>query len=67
LRISKEISELRMTFNGGAAAIACAVPIHLAEEDMILRQPRVIYKERREYEPPEGKFAVDDARTLRTR
>ncbi len=69
--VKKEISELRMTFNGaGAAAIACAeFFIHLGarRENMIMCDSRgVIYKGRdANMNPQKGKFAVDtSARTL---
>jgi malate dehydrogenase (oxaloacetate-decarboxylating)(NADP+) len=69
--VKKEISELRMTFNGaGAAAIACAeFFIHLGarRENMIMCDSRgVIYKGRdANMNPQKEKFAVDtSARTL---
>jgi malate dehydrogenase (oxaloacetate-decarboxylating)(NADP+) len=69
--VKKEISELRMTFNGaGASAIACAeFFIHLGakREHMIMCDSRgVIYKGREaNMNPQKEKFAVDtSARTL---
>jgi malate dehydrogenase (oxaloacetate-decarboxylating)(NADP+) len=69
--VKKEISELRMTFNGaGASAIACAeFFIHLGarRENMIMCDSRgVIYKGREaNMNPQKEKFAVDtSARTL---
>jgi malate dehydrogenase (oxaloacetate-decarboxylating)(NADP+) len=69
--VKKEISELRMTFNGaGASAIACAeFFIHLGakRDNMIMCDSRgVIYKGRdANMNPQKEKFAVDtNARTL---
>lgn len=69
--VKKEISELRMTFNGaGASAIACAeFFIHLGakRDNMIMCDSRgVIYKGREaNMNPQKEKFAVDtNARTL---
>ncbi|HKQ31836.1 MAG TPA: malic enzyme-like NAD(P)-binding protein, partial [Thermodesulfobacteriota bacterium] len=69
--VKKEISELRMTFNGaGASAIACAeFFIHLGakRDNMIMCDSRgVIYKGREvNMNPQKDKFAVDtNARTL---
>lgn len=69
--VNKEISELRMAFNGaGASAIACAeFFIHLGarRENMIMCDSRgVIYKGREaNMNPQKEKFAVDtNARTL---
>ncbi len=69
--VKKEISELRMTFNGaGASAIACAeFFIHLGakRDNMMMCDSRgVIYKGREaNMNPQKEKFAVDtNARTL---
>lgn len=69
--VKKEISELRMTFNGaGASAIACAeFFIHLGakRDNMIMCDSRgVIYKGREaNMNPQKERFAVDtNARTL---